>query len=165
MFISLNEGAVDSRVQFVVSMLLFLFLLSDVNARPEPDKAFLRIEQSKSSETNELKITSIGALVFKKDTMGHGDITQLKSDADGKSLALELGGGYVFNWRASLYLGLGISLGYNSDKDDYIAAYFPQAGIVVDVTKTFGIMVSAKRYHHLYEEEDTVVMMGLVFRK
>lgn len=164
MFIRPNKSTNSSRVQFAVSMLLFFPLLSGVHARGEPDKGYLRIEQNQSSETNDLKITSIGALIFKKNMMGHVDLTQLKSDMNGKDLALEFGGGYVFNWKVSLFLGLGISLGYNSDKDDYIAAYFPQAGIVVDITQTFGISVSAKRYHHLHEEEDTFVMMGLVFR-
>lgn len=56
-------------------------------------------------------------------------------------------------------------LGYNWDKDDYIAAYFPEVGIVMDFTKTFGITVSGKRYFNLYEEDEDIVMLGLVFRK
>ena len=165
MVISFNKYTNSSRVLFTVSALLILFTHASVHARGESYKDYFRIEQNKPSETNDLKITSIGALVFKKNKMGHVDLTQLESDMNGKDIALEVGGGYVFNWKASLYLGLGISLGYNTDNDDYIAAYFPEAGIVVDVTERFGISVSAKRYHHLHEEEDTVVMMGLVFRK
>ena len=165
MFISLNKRTNSLHIQFAVSMLLFFFLQSGANARPEPDKGYLRIEQSKTSETNDFKVSSIGALLFQKNTMGHVDLAQLESDMNGKDLALEFGGGYVFNWKISLFLGFGLSLGYNSDKDDYNAAYFPHAGIVVDITKTFGVSVSAKRYHHLHEEEDTLVMLGLVFRK
>ena len=53
----------------------------------------------------------------------------------------------------------------NWDKDDYIAAYFPEVGIVMDFTKTFGITVSGKRYFNLYEEGEDIVMLGLEFRK
>jgi hypothetical protein len=56
-------------------------------------------------------------------------------------------------------------LGYNWDKDDYIAAYYPEAGVVIDFTKTFGATVSVKRYFNLYEEDENIFMLGVVFRK
>lgn len=158
-------------IQLSAVILLFVCLVLDVSAQRVPDKNYLRIEQSKSEETDDLKITddleitSIGALSFKKNMLGHADLTKLESDINGKALVLEFGGGYVFNWDISLFLGFGISLGYNSDKDDFIAAYFPEVGIVVDLTKTTGVTVSAKRYHNLYEQDEAIVMLGLVFRK
>jgi hypothetical protein len=42
----------------------------------------------------------------------------------------------------SLYLLLGISLGYNWDKDDYITAYFPEVGIVMDFTKNLALRLA-----------------------
>ena len=164
MFISLNKGTKDLCAQFAVSILLFFSLLSGVNAGPEPDKSYLRLEQSKLSEKNDLKISSIGALVFKENTEGHIELSYLESDIHGNELALDFGGGYVFNWDVSLFLGLGISLGYNRDKGDFIGAYYPEAGIVWDITETFGITVSAKRFYNRYEENEDIVMMGLVFR-
>ena len=78
MFISLNKRTKVSCVQFVVSILLSFFLLSGASVRAEPDKNYLRIEQNKSSEDNDLKISSIGALAFKKNTQGHIDLSYLE---------------------------------------------------------------------------------------
>ena len=97
--------------------------------------------------------------------VGYAKLSYLESDINGTGSTLDLGGGYSFNNDVSLYLLLGVSLGYNWDKDDYIAAYFPEVGIVMDITKTFGITVSGKRYFNLYEEDEDIVMLGLVFRK
>ena len=164
MFIWLYERTNGTFVQFAVSIVLFFFLLSDVNATAKLDKNYLRIQQTQSSEKNDLRITSLGALAFTSNRGGHLDITYLESDKHGDVLGLDFGGGYVFNWDVSLFLGLGVSLGYNRDKDDYITAYYPEASIIFDVTREFGISTSIKRYHHLYGENDDVVMLGLVFR-
>ena len=51
------------------------------------------------------------------------------------------------------------------DKDETIAAYFPEVGIVADITKSFGMSLSARRYYSLYEEDEDVIMLGLVFKK
>ena len=165
MFISLNKRTKVSCVQFVVSILLSFFLLSGASVRAEPDKNYLRIEQNKSSEDNDLKISSIGALAFKKNTQGHIDLSYLESDIYGNESALDLGGGYVFNWNVSLFLGLGISLAYNHDKNDFVGAYYPEAGIVWDLTKKFGITISTKRFYNRFEKNEDIIMMGLVFRE
>ena len=146
------------------TVLMFFFLFSVANAGSVIDKNYLRIEKNNSSETNDLEVTSIGQLGFKKDMIGHVDLSRLQSDKNGDGLALEIGGAYVFNWYASPFIGLGISLGYNSDNDDYIAAYYPEAGIVIDITNKFGFIVSTKRYHHLYDNNEAIIMMGLLFR-
>lgn len=62
------------------------------------------------------------------------------------------------------FLGLGISLGYNWDNEDFIATYYPEAGIVVDITKNFGLTVSKKRIFNLYGQDEDIIMLGLVFR-
>ena len=97
--------------------------------------------------------------------VGYAKLSYLESDINGTGSTRDLAGGYSFNNDVSLYLLLGVSLGYNWDKDDHIAAYFPEVGIVMDFTKTLGITVSGKRYFNLYEEDEDIVMLGLVFRK
>ena len=164
MFICLNKSANGSCIQFSVVVVLFFFMISGANARPEAEKNYLRLEQNKSSEKNDLKISSIGGLAFIKNRYGHFDLSYLESDIQGNELALDFGSGYVFNWDVSLFLGVGISLGYNRDEEDFIGAYYPEAGIVWDITEEFGITVSAKRFYNRYEENEDVVMMGLVFR-
>ena len=96
--------------------------------------------------------------------MGHLELTRLNSGAKGKSLALEFGGGYVLNWDISLFIGIGASLIYNKANDDFIAAYYPEVGLTVDLTKKLGITARSKRYHNLYDETENIIMMGLVFR-
>jgi hypothetical protein len=145
--------------------LLSLIFLSGVIARPEPDKYYFQIEKNKTSDKNDLDITSIGALSLKENMVGRVDLTYLESDTNGKALTLDLGAGFAFNWHLSPYISLGVALGYNWDKDEFIAAYFPEIGIVVDITKKFGITVSGKRYYNLYEENADIIMLGLVFRK
>ena len=164
MFIWLYEETYGSCARFVFFILLFFSLISSVNARTKPDKGYLRIQQAQSSEKNDLKITSLGALAFTDNRGGHIDLTYLESEKHGDVVALDFGGGYAFNWDVSLFLGLGITLGYNQDKDDTIGAYYPEASIVLDVTESFGISATVKRYHYLYGENDAVVMVGVVFR-
>lgn len=151
-------------IQFTAVILLFLFLLTGVSARPEQDKVYLRIQKDISSKSDDLEVISIGGLVLKSNKFGHADLSSLKSDKNGSAVTIDLGGGFAFNWDVSLFLGLGISLGYNTDYDDAIAAYYPEAGAIWDITKKFGITVSAKRYYNLYEENEDLVMFGLVFR-
>jgi len=152
-------------IQFTAAILLSFFLLSNVTASPEPDKYYLRIAHNTSSDKNDLNITSLGVVSLKNNMIGHVDLTHLESDMNGKALALDLGAGLAFNWYVSPYISIGVSLGYNWDKDEAIAAYFPEVGIVVDITKRFGITFSGKRYYSLYEEDVDIIMLGLVFRK
>lgn len=147
------------------SLLLFFLMLSGVSASATPDKYYLVIEKTVSSDINDLDITSTGMLSLKGNAAGYVKLSYLESDINGNGSTLDLAGGYALNSGISLYLLLGVSLGYNWDKDDYITAYFPEAGIVIDVTKTFGITVSGKRYFNLYDNDEDIVMLGLVFRK
>lgn len=147
------------------SILLSFFMLSCVSAIAEPNKYYLAIEHNIWSDNNDLDITSVGMLSLKGNIVSSLKLSYLDSDINGKGSTLDLGGGYAFDGDVSLYLLLGASLGYNWDQDDYIAAYFPEVGIVMDFTKSFGITVSGKRYFNLYEEDEDIVMLGLVFRK
>ena len=97
--------------------------------------------------------------------VGHVDLGYLDSDTDGKAAVLDLGVGLALSWYVSPYLSIGASLGYNWDKNEAIAAYFPEAGVVVDFSRTFGMSLSARRYYSLYEQDENLVMLGLVFRK
>ena len=163
----LNKSGRNNRryTQLKTTLWLFFFMLPGVSAVAAPDKHYLDIEHNISSDKNDLDITSIGMLSLKGNMAGYAKLSYLESDIDGKGSTLDLGGGYSFNNDVSLYLLLGVSLGYNWDKDEEIAAYFPEVGIVMDFTKTFGITVSGKRYFNLYEEDEDIVMFGLVFRK
>ena len=141
----------------------FMFLSVSATAAPAPDKHYLAIEHNISSDKNDLNITSLGMLSLKDNMAGYAKLSYLESGKNGKGSTLDFGGGYSLNGDVSLYLLLGIALGYNWDKDEYIAAYFPEVGIVMDFTKTFGITVTGKRYFNLYEEDENIVMLGLVF--
>ena len=162
----LNKSSQNNHryIKLKASLLLSFLMLSGFSATAAPDKNYLAIEHSNSSDKNDIDITSVGMLSLKDNIASFIKLSYLESDINGTGSTLDLGGGYTLNGNISLYLLLGVSLGYNWDKDDYIAAYFPEVGIVVDFTKTFGITVSGKRYFNLYEEDEDIVMLGLVFR-
>ncbi len=160
-----NTGNCHRHSQLKASLLLSFFMLSSFSATAAPDKYYLAIEHSISSDKNDLNITSIGMLSLKGNIAGSAKLNYLKSDINGDGSTLDLAGGYTFGGDISPYLLLGVSLGYNWDQDDYITAYFPEIGIAMDFTKTFGITVSGKRYFNLYDGNENIVMLGLVFRK
>ena len=144
---------------------LFLICLSGVAAVAQPDKYYLRIGHGESHDSNEINVTTLGVVSLKDNMVGHFDLSYLDSDTNGQAAALEFGAGFAFNWYVSPYLSIGASLGYNWDKDEAVAAYFPELGVVVDVTKRFGITFSGRRYYSLYQEDEDIIMLGLVFRK
>jgi len=104
-------------------------------------------------------------LSLKNNMIGYADLTYLKSDSQGNALVLDLGFGLAFDWHVSPYLSIGASLGYNWDQEEYLAAYYPEAGLIVNFTNAWGLTVSGRRYYSLYEEDENVVMLGLVFRQ
>jgi len=165
MFIVLNKGTGKLCAQLFAYIFLFFTLFSTVNAGSMQTKNYLRLEQSKLSETYDFKISSIGALAFIGNKQGHIDLSYLESDFDKNEWTVDIGGGYVFNGDMSLFLGLGISLGYDQSNEDFISAYYPEVGLVVDVSESFGITVSAKRFYNRFDENEDIIMMGLVFRE
>lgn len=148
---------------FIYGLLVnYLFLVGHVQA--EPDKSYFRIEQSKPSDENDLTLSAISGLIFEDNMQAHLDLSYLESDFNGKGATLDFGGGYVFNWNVSLFIGIGIALGYNWDNEDLIATYYPEAGIVIDLSNNYGLTISAKRIYNLYDQEFDVIMLGIVFR-
>ena len=154
-----------SSLKFIAVLLLSFNSFTAATAGPHADKMYARFMHGKTPDTHELNVTSIGVISFENNLLGHADLTYLDSDTDGNAAALDLGAGLVINWYVSPYLSIGASLGYNWDQDKAIAAYFPEAGVVVDFTRRFGMSLSARRYYSLYEQDENVVMLGLVFRK
>jgi len=165
MFIVSNKGTGKLCAQLLAYILLFFTLFSTVTAGSMQNKNYLRLEQSKLSETYDFKISSVGALAFIGNKQGHIDLTYLESDSDNNEWALDVGGGYVFNGDMSLFLGIGISLGYNQSNNDFISAYYPEVGLVLDVSESFGITVSVKRFFNRFDDNEDIIMMGLVFRE
>jgi len=152
-------------LQFAAAILLSVNCLSGVIANPQPDKYYARIAHGRAHDTHDLNVTSLGVVSLKNNMVGHVDLSYLDSDTNGSAIALDFGAGLAFNWYVSPYISIGGSLGYNWDKDEAIAAYFPEVGVVVDMTESFGMTLSARRYYSLYQEDEDIIMLGLVFRK
>ena len=128
------------------------------------NKSYLRLEQNKDSELNDYKITSIGALMFQEDAEAHLDLLHLESDTLGNSLALDFGGGYVLSGDISLFLGVGISLDYNFDTNDFNDKYYAEAGAVIDISRTISITARKQHFFHQPDDYEEVIMLGILFR-
>jgi len=123
---------------------------------------FLRIEKSTQSDTD-LRITSIGGFGFSDGKVGHVDLSYIKSVNEGDGLAMDAGAAYAFNAGAIFFVGGGFLLGYNWDKNGAIGAFYPEAGVAVNITKLIGVTLSTKRYFNLYDNTENVIMFGLLF--
>ena len=167
LFASRNESSSSNHTcfQLIATISLSFVLLSGVSASPQKDKLYFRIGYGATPDTDDLSVSSLGVVSLKNNMIGHADLSYLDSDMDGSALALDFGAGIAYNWYVSPYISVGASLGYNWDNDETIAAYFPEVGIVGDITKSFGMSLSARRYYSLYEEDEDVIMLGLVFKK
>ena len=102
--------------------------------------------------------------MFENNLAVHVDLTYLESESNGDALTLDYGLGFGFDWYVSPFIGVGIAIGYNWGSEDLIGAYYPELGIVVDITKSFGVTVSQRRYFNLHQPDEDIVMLGLVFR-
>jgi len=142
---------------------LLVGLLFSVNAA-HADKSYFRVEQSKPSNKNDLNITTIGGFVFKDNVYAHVDLSYLDSELNGRGATLDFGTGFIFDWDVSIFLGIGVSFGYNWDDESLIATYYPETGIVVDITDNFGLTMSVRRIFNLYDQDEDVIMLGVVFR-
>lgn len=128
------------------------------------EKSYLRIESTELYENGDPRVASIGVVGFDKNRAGHMDLTFMESEKEGKGLTLDAGGGYGYKGYVSMYAGLGLALGYNWDKKDVITTIYPEVGMAIDITKSFAITLSAKRYFKLYGETEDVLMLGVAFR-
>ena len=160
-----SSSSNHSCLQLIATISLSFVLLSGVMASPQKDKLYFRIGYGASPDTDDLSVSSLGVVSLKNNMIGHADLSYLDSDTDGSALALDFGAGIAYNWYVSPYISIGASLGYNWDSNETIAAYFPEVGIVADITKSFGMSLSTRRYFSLYEEDEDVIMLGLVFKK
>jgi len=151
----------------VVLLMLTLAMPPDADARSrgravQVDKTYLRLAQSDESTEHDLEIVSIGSLALSADRVGHFDLTRIESVKNGDAYTLDFGGGYNYQ---GLYFSFGIALGRNGDTDENLFAYYPEVGLVLDVTNELAATISAKRYHRLYREDEMVVMIGLLVRQ
>ena len=154
----------DNRYTSLTSFLLFFFLLSAVTTASASNQSNLRIEKSKPSELNDLVIRSIGAFSFDREKQAHIDLVHTESLSDGNRLALDFGGGYVISGSISFFVGVGVSLEYSFDIDDFNDKYYAEAGATYDVTSE--ISITARQLHYFNQPLDfeEVVMIGILFR-
>lgn len=162
--LSLYRIYFDEIVNTHIGLFLLILLLPSLVLAADAEEKFFRIERSKQTDMG-LRITSIGGFGLQGRKVGHLDLSYIESVSDGDGLALDLGGGVSFHAGVTFFLGVGFLLGYNWDNSDFIGAYYPEAGVFAQITKTFGVVVTGKRYFNLYNntEDENVVMFGLLF--
>lgn len=144
---------------------LLAFCFPSIVWATDAEEIFLRIERSKQTDDMDLRVTSLGVFGMNKGMIGHVELSYIESIGNGDGLALDFGGGVSFRAGVTFFLGAGFLLGYNGDNSDVISAYYPEAGIVLPITKTFSLVATGKRYYKLYgnSEDEDVVMFGLLF--
>lgn len=150
-----------ARHVFIFSILMLLVFQAS-NSMAGDDKGFFQIESSVHATETDLTVTSIGALVFENHMVGKVNLNYLRSDLDGDAVTLDMGGGVALRGMVSLFLTLGLSAGYNWEKENAVTAYYPEIGLVAEMTNKIGVSLSGKRYINLYEEDEDVVMLGLL---
>ncbi len=148
-------------MKIVSYFFLLLIFVSSPAFEANAGENFLRIEKSKQSDSD-LRITSIGGFGFGDGKIGHVDLSYIKSVNKGDSLAIDVGAAFSFNAGATFFLGGGFLLGYNWDKNGFIYAFYPEAGVAVNITKSFGLILSTKRYFNLYDGTEDVIMFGVL---
>ncbi len=127
--------------------------------------AYLHLKRSKETD-KDLQITAIGGFGLARSAVGHADLSYIESVGDGDDgLAIDVGAGMSYRLGATFFLGAGALFGYNWDSNDYLSAYYPEAGIVIQIGDSFGLTVTGKRYYNLAstDEDENVVMFGLIF--
>ena len=87
----------------------------------------------------------------------------LESDTAGDTWGLDVGVGYTFPASIKLFLGVGVLLGYNTDKEDYLTAYYPEVGAILQISDAFALSASRKRYFDLYSKTEDATLLGVVF--
>ena len=140
--------------------MFILLLLPSLDICADIEDDFFYIERSKKNDLD-IQITSIGGFGINEGKVGHLDLSYIESVEQGDILALDLGGGVSFDAGATFFLGVSVLLGYNIDNHDPIGAYYPQIGAIVQITKTFGVIATGRRYSNLYssvKDENIVVM-------
>jgi len=147
-----------------IPLLLLFSLLSAVTSTSAQTQSNLRIEVNEPSEFNDLDIKSFGALIFENGRMAHMDLIYSESLLIGDSLSLDLGGGYVFGNNVAVFIGLGASLEYNLDAEEFYDKYYSEVGVVVNFTNELGLTARQLHYFNQADDYEEVIMIGLLFR-
>lgn len=141
---------------------LLLLLPAFAQAQRANEVTFARVETSVLID-DDLRITSLGGFGISDRKVGHFDLVYIEADdGEGDTLGFELGGGLAAEFGATFYLGAGLMLGYDSE-DDFVGTFYPQAGAVLRLGQSFGVMASAKYYARLKGDPEEVVLIGLLY--
>ena len=146
-----------------ISLLLIAFLLPGFVFEAKAETVFFHVERNQENDFG-LNLTSIGALGLDPGSIGHIDLSYIESVNEGDGVVLDFGGGVTYDLGVTLFMSMGFIFGYNYDNKDGIASYYPEVGAIARLTKTFGLVASARRYKNLYNgvDDEDMVMFGLL---
>jgi len=147
----------EDRILFFLLLVFVPCLTFGANA----GENFLRIEKSTQSDADP-HIISIGGFGFGDGAIGHVDLSYIESVNEGDALGMDAGADFAFTAGATFFVGGGFLLGYNWDKNGIISAFYPEAGVAVNITKSLGVTFTTKRYFNLYDNTENVIMFGLL---
>ncbi len=143
--------------------MLFLLIPYTLVFGNETENAYLALETNKRSKDGPL-LVSIGAFGVGNDKGTHINLVYLEAPNKEKSAALDLGVSVALKRSIfTIYVGGGGLIGYNGSREKLVRGYYPEVGILIDITKKFGLIASGKRYINVFPETEDVVMLGLIF--
>jgi hypothetical protein len=151
----------NKRVIYSLGLVASMFATGVVQAA-EPAINLIRVEQRKYSES-EPHITTLGVFGQEANKYTHIDLAYLESKTDGDTWGLDVGVGYTLPTSIKFFLGIGVLLGYNTDKEDYLTAYYPEVGAILQINEAFALSASRKRYFDLYNKTEDATLLGIVF--
>ena len=153
----------NSKIIFsVTAILLVSYLFSGQALAIEPERNYLLIERSKTTDTGFVS-TTIGAFGLSNNMFAHLNLSYLESGSNGRGSVIDLGLGYSYKLGVNFFAGAGYMLGYNPKKSEVINAYYPEVGIAAEFTPQFGVVVSGKRLYKIYGQREDVISFGLLF--
>jgi len=142
---------------------LFLLIPYTLVFGNETENAYLALETNKPSKDGPL-VVSIGAFGVGSGKGTHINLAYIEARNKEKSVVLDLGVSVALKRSIfTIYVGGGGLVGYNGSREKLVRGYYPEAGILIDITKKFGLIASGKRYINLFSETEDVVMLGLLF--
>lgn len=153
-----------TKYRHLISALLFFALTSATTTTSATEQSNLRIEKNEPSEFNDLIIRSIGAFKFEQEKQAHIELVHTESPSLGNRLALDFGGGYVFAGSVSLFLGVGVSLEYSYDIEEFNDKYYAEAGAIFDLSRELSVTARQQHFFHQPDDYEEVIMLGILFR-
>jgi hypothetical protein len=151
----------DKRLIYCVGLIAGIFVTEVVQAA-KPAANLIRLEQRKYSES-EPHITTMGVFGQEANKYTHIDLTYLESKTAGDTWGLDVGVGYTLPTSIKFFVGIGVLLGYNTDKEDYLTAYYPEVGAILQINEAFALSASRKRYFDLYNKTEDATLFGIIF--